>query len=78
MTIGDTEPADMYDPTQPPDPTVVARRLHEVRAWLAAEHGDDLAAWDALDPAARDVAVAIMRDVIGWLRREGTLWAPPT
>lgn len=48
-----------------------ARFIHDVRRWVAAENGETVESWEALGEDHRDIAVAIAREVIEWLKREG-------
>lgn len=52
--FGDFELDDAAD-TERADPEQTAMRLHELRAYLAANSGEELAAWDALDVDERGV-----------------------
>lgn len=58
-TFGDVDDDDAYTDGADPDPEQVAHRVHELRAWLAAQGGDALAGWDELDDDEHDIAVAL-------------------
>lgn len=66
MTFGDFDPDDALD-TAPADPEQVARRLHRLRRDRSLEG----VAWDDLTPAARLLLVAVIADLLAWLRRQG-------
>jgi len=68
VTFGDHDPADTFDPTARPDPEQVARRLHDLNR--ARSSGPR---WDEMTPAARLLAVAVVVDLLAWLRRSGHL-----
>lgn len=80
MTFADHDPADSYDPTAgPPDPLQVARRLHDIGHELAVLAGrDDTTRFHNLPDDYRDLAVAIVVILLGWLERQGHTWAPST
>jgi hypothetical protein len=55
---------------EPDDPETLARTLHNARRYVASSR---LAAWEDLDADDRQVGIALMGVVIGWLRRQGAL-----
>jgi hypothetical protein len=61
--IGDYEPDDAYDPTAPPDPEQVARKLAEYT-------GED---WEHLTAGTRLRRLEAVRLLLEWLRRSGAL-----
>jgi len=67
-SFGDFEEDDAYDPS-PADPEQVARRLHALR------YREDLEArrWEELPDGERNLLVAIVARLLGWLRRSGSL-----
>ena len=62
-SFGDYEPDDAYDPTAPPDPEQVARKL-------AHFQGED---WCNLTAGARSRRIAAMVALLAWLARSGHL-----
>lgn len=54
----------------PDDPELVARHLHAVRRYWSR---GALEAWEDLPQDHRDLAVALMANIITWLQREGSL-----
>lgn len=66
MTFGDFDVNDAYD-TAPADPEQVARRLQRYRR----DRGLDPAGWDDLTPAQRLLLIAVVADLLAWLRRQG-------
>lgn len=69
MSIGDTEPDDEFSAEGEPDPEQVARHFHEERRWIGSGEPE----WDHLPADVRAVAVALIHELIEWLRREGQL-----
>jgi hypothetical protein len=53
-TFGDFDPDDAWD-NEPADPEQTAKRLHELREYLAVSDGQELAAWDALSDEDRAI-----------------------
>lgn len=64
--FGDWEQDDASD-TEPADPEQVAVRVHELRGYLSAMSGEELAAWDALDEDEEEIAVALGDRLIHFL-----------
>lgn len=56
--------------TDPDHPELTARQLHNVRRYWS---GNAMPTWDELPDDHRDLAVDLMRQIIDWLRAEGTL-----
>lgn len=56
--------------TDPDHPERTARQLHNVRRFWSA---NTMPAWEDLPDDQRDLAVDLMRQIIDWLRREGSL-----
>lgn len=69
--FGDWTPADSYAPDNVPDPTYVARRLHEIRAHLEDAAGRELPGWDQLDEDTEKVAIALATDLTKHLLTTG-------
>lgn len=65
-SFGDWEADDSHD-TEPADPEQVAVKVHELRGYLSALAGEELAAWDALDRDEREIAVALGDRLIKFL-----------
>ena len=63
--FGDYDPdADAYDPTAPPDPEQVARKIAEL----------DYINWEiSLTDAARRRRIGVALDLLAWLKRSGHL-----
>ena len=49
----------------------LARFIHDVRRWVAAENGESIPAWEGLGLDLRRISIAIAREIIDWLKREG-------
>lgn len=64
--FGDFDPDDAVD-TEPADPEQVAIRLHAIRRAQSFESQT----WDQLSPAQRAVRIAIVAELLDWLRRQG-------
>jgi len=64
--FGDWEQDDASD-TEPADPEQVAVRVHELRGFLSALSGEELAAWDALDDDEEEIAIALADRLIHFL-----------
>ena len=65
--FGDLDPDDVID-HEPADPEQVARRLHELRF----ERNRESVRWDDLSFGERLVLVAIVAEILAWLRRQGS------
>lgn len=68
MPIGDTEPDDAFVVNNIPDPSQVARFLHEERRWLGSQEPE----WDLLPEEERAAATSLMKTLLRWLWVEGT------
>ena len=64
---GDFDDDDALD-TEPADPEQVARKLHALRA----ARGFEVASWDRIGEPERSDLVAIVADLLAWLRRSGS------
>jgi hypothetical protein len=68
VEFGDIEPDDVYAADSEPDPEQVARRLHELRAYLDdLTGGDRLARFEELTPDERTLADAVGAVIVSWL-----------
>ena len=67
MTFGDFDPDDALD-REPADPEQVARFLHGRRRREGLERID----WDDLDELTRLVLIAVIGEMLAWLRRQGS------
>jgi len=72
VTFGDHDPDDSFDPSEPPDPEQVARKLHEVARDLRRldQQQHPGPSWDELSDDYRLMAIAIAGILLGWLRRQ--------
>jgi hypothetical protein len=66
-TFGDFDEDDALD-TEPADPEQVARRLHRLRMARGFEIGE----WDRLGEPERGELIAIVAELLAWLRRQGS------
>jgi hypothetical protein len=64
--FGDFDADDAFD-TAPADPEQVARKLHRLRMARGFEFGP----WDRLGEPERGELIAIVADLLAWLRRQG-------
>ena len=68
VAFGDIEPDDVFAADSVPDPEQVARRLHELRAYLDdLTGGDRLARFDDLTPDERSLADAVGGVIVSWI-----------
>lgn len=65
-TFGDYELDDAWA-DEPADPEQVAMWVHDLRQFLSESAGDELAAWDALSDADREVGTALATRLINAL-----------
>jgi hypothetical protein len=65
--FGDFDADDALD-HEPADPEQVARRLHELR--LERQRED--IQWDDLTEGERLILIAIVAEILDWLRRQGS------
>lgn len=49
---------------EPADPEQTAKYLHELREYLSACAGDELAAWDALSPQDQEIGTALAQRLL--------------
>lgn len=69
LALGETI-VDYIVSAEPDEPEALARTLHNARRYIASSR---LPAWEALDDDDRQIGIALMGLIIGWLRRQGAL-----
>jgi hypothetical protein len=69
LALGDTIVSYIIS-AEPDEPEALARTLHNARRYVASSR---LPTWESLAPDDRQVGIALMGLIIGWLRRQGAL-----
>lgn len=69
LALGDTIVAYIVA-AEPDEPEALARTLHNARRYVASSR---LPRWEDLSDDDRQVGIALMALIIGWLRRQGAL-----